>query len=147
MSTWLDGERRHRIELAQRKPSRAVEAVKVLTGQGWTSKNFADVAYAIGQEEQRGGGGRTLQKLIDKSTFAAPASATSGLQSYDLEGASGKKKLKRTSVLSPGKGSFGGKSGKVYVSSYKGEEITEVILSDVEGLVEQGFLRMESIGV
>jgi len=131
---WLDQERRARM--AQSKPSRAVAAIKALTGQGWTSKNFSDVAFALGKEEQHGGG-RQLQKIITKSTFAAPASATSGLQSYDLEGAN-KKKLKMISMLSPGAGSFGGTSGRVYVAQHEGEEI-EVLLSDARGLAEQGF--------
>lgn len=72
---------------------------------------------------------------IHKSTFAAPASATSGLQNYDLEG---DKKRKRISMLSPKEGSFRGTSGKVYRSGHKGEEI-EVLPGDVEELKRQGF--------
>jgi hypothetical protein len=138
--SWLDDQRRDRIAQERKPHSRTTRAIKALTGQGWTSKNFSDVAYALGKEEQ--GGGRQLQKLITKSTFAEPSSATSGVQAYDLEGADGKKKLKRTSMLSPGKGSFRGMSGKVYRTSHKGEEI-DVLLSDARGLAEQGFTIFE----
>jgi hypothetical protein len=61
--SWLDEERRHRIEQQTRKPSRTAEAFELLKGTGWNSKTFADVAAALAIEE-----GRTLRKVISKTT-------------------------------------------------------------------------------
>jgi hypothetical protein len=46
--SWLDDERRRRVE----KTQRASEAIKILKGLGWTSKNFADVAAGLDLEER-----------------------------------------------------------------------------------------------
>jgi hypothetical protein len=80
----------------------------------------------------------SAKRTLRKATFAEPASATSGLQDYELEGADGKKRP-RMSMLAPKQGKFvGDASGKIYQSDYKGEEI-EVLPDDVEGMKLQGF--------
>jgi hypothetical protein len=103
------------------------------TGAGKSSKGGDAFAASIGHRE-----GETI--IIDlvferKSTFAEPASATSGLQDYDMDG---KKRQPRISMRAPLPGKFKGPSGKTYESSRKGAEI-EVEPEDVERMKLHGF--------
>jgi hypothetical protein len=77
------------------------------------------------------------KRPLRKSTFAEPASATSGLQDYDLDGKK-KRTSPRISMHAPMRGSFRGASGKTYESPHKGAEV-EVLPDDVEHMKLLGF--------
>jgi hypothetical protein len=63
---WLQHEQtirtRQRLGANAKQPSEASKAVEVLKGLGWTARTFADLAYALGKEEQQPGG--PLRKLV-----------------------------------------------------------------------------------
>jgi hypothetical protein len=53
---------RAKQRLGAKQPSEASKAVEVLKALGWTARTFADLAYALGKEEQQPGG--PLRKLV-----------------------------------------------------------------------------------